>query len=84
MQNIDTEQAMVELYTTRLAGSYISLCPACLSLILMAVDFSRTQQGYAVHLFSIYTASTKLSIYLVLLAAFANQNSEIILPSNTY
>ena len=29
-----------------------------------------------------YTAGTKLSIYLVLLAAFANQYSEIILPSD--
>ena len=51
---------MAELYTTRLGGSHFYTYSLgflyafiCLSFILVAVNFSRRQQGYAVNVFSL-------------------------------
>ena len=42
----------------------------CLSFMLMAVDFSRTQKGYSVHVFNLYYIVIDLEAGQYLLADF--------------
>ena len=50
-------QVVQSLFFTRNFYTYNSGFPCafiCLSFMLMAVDFSRTQKGYSVHVFNLY------------------------------
>ena len=44
----------------------------CLSFLLMAVDFSRTQKGYSVHVFNLYYIVIDLEMGQYFLGRFQN------------
>ena len=63
----------------RLGGSHFYTCNSgfpcafiCLSLMLMAVDFSPTQKGYSAHVFSLYYIVIELEAGQYFVGRFQN------------